>query len=430
MRDKCGAFMIEKKEQQPVVSVQQLGIHSNDTVAGAAVVATPSPRWLQHIPLLLAYAGFIGLGLVSSRLGVTWTPMRATFAMPMDAVGVLLMAQLAGAVVVSAFSGRLTAWLNIGVMSAFSCAIMAVALLGSGVISSWGLLVALSLLTGIGAGMIESSLNTYAATYFNPRAMNWLHACWGVGATLGLALMTAIVAGDYNWQVGFIALGIFELLLALGFGLTRRYWRTPAPMLTPSTRGRGAPLKETLRLPVAWLGILFFVAFSGVQGSAGQWFYTLLTEDRNVSAALAGTWVSIFWASLTVGRIVFGFVVQHVPPMRILWVCIGGVLVSTIVFTLNFTSLLSFSSIALLGLGLAPLYPLLTSATPQYLGSRHAANGVGLQVAAAGLGGVLVTSLVGVLAQTFGLAVIAPALVLSAVAMVLLFQRLARHIAA
>jgi len=49
-------------------------------------------------------------------------------------------------------------------------------------------------------------------------------------------------------------------------------------------------------------------------------------------------------------------------------------------------------------------------------------------VAAAGLGGVLVTSLVGVLAQAFGLGMIAPALVVSAVIMVLLFELLARHI--
>lgn len=415
------------EEQHPVAGMQQLGTYATDTVGHAAGLSLPSPRWIEYVPLLLAYAGFIGLGLVSSRLGVAWTPMRATFGMPLDAVGVLLIAQLIGAVVVSALSGRLTSWLNIGVMSAFSCAIMGVALLGSGATTSWGLLVGLSLLTGIGAGMIEASLNTYAAIHFDPRAMNWLHACWGVGATLGLALMTAIVAGNYAWQVGFIALGIVELLLAVGFGFTRRYWRSPAPVPTESSRGHGTPLRETLRLPVAWLGILLFAAFSGAQASAGQWFYSLLTEQRSVSAALVGTWVSLFWASVTVGRLVFGFAVQYIAPVQILRLCIGGVLASTLVFYLNPTPSLSFASIALLGLAMAPLYPLLTSATPRYLGRQHAANGVGLQVAAAGLGGVLVTSLLGVLVESLGLGVIAPALVVSAVIIVLLFGRLVRY---
>jgi fucose permease len=188
------------------------------------------------------------------------------------------------------------------------------------------------------------------------------------------------------------------------------------------------PVIETLQLPVAWLGLLLFVAFSGAQVSAGQWLYSLLTEQRGVSAALAGTWVSLFWASLTVGRIVFGFMVPRVAPTQILRLSMGGALISTVVFYLNLTPWLSFASIALLGLAMAPLFPLLTSATPQYLGKQHAANGVGLQVAAAGLGGVLVTSLVGVLAQAFGLDVIAPALVVSAVLMAVLFELLARHI--
>ncbi|MDX1415391.1 MAG: MFS transporter, partial [Candidatus Promineifilaceae bacterium] len=319
-------------------------------------------------------------------------------------------------------------WLNIGMMSACSCAISAVALLGSGATSSWGLLVLLSLLTGIGAGMIESSINTYAATRFSPRAMNWLHACFGIGATLGLVLMTALVAGNYEWQMGFIIIGLIELLLALGFGFTCKYWRRPAPTETQSSRRHSTPLLLTLQLPVAWLGILLFAVFTGAQVSAGQWFYSLLTEHRGVSAALAGTWVSIFWASLTVGRIVFGFVVQRIAPIYILRICIGGVMISTIMLYLNTTPSLNFASIALLGLAMAPLFPLLTSATPQYLGRQHAANGVGLQVAAAGLGGVFVTSLLGVLAQTLGLGVIAPSLVVSALIMVLLFGLLARHV--
>lgn len=291
-----------------------------------------------------------------------------------------------------------------------------------------GWLVVLNLLTGIGAGMIEASLNTYAATHFSPRAMNWLHACFGVGATLGLAIMTAVVAGSFGWRLGFMIVGILELLLALCFGFTRRYWHSLAPTQIHSTRGHSMPLSATLRLPVAWFGILLFMAFSGAQGSAGQWFYSLLTEQRGISAALAGTWVSLFWASLTAGRVVFGFVVQRIAPTQILRMSIGGVLVGSILFYLNLTAWLSFASIMLLGLALAPLFPLLTSATPQYLGKQHAANGVGLQVAAAGLGGVLVTSLVGTLARAFGLGVIAPALVVSAVLMVLLFELLARHI--
>ncbi|MDX1378890.1 MAG: hypothetical protein R3307_08580, partial [Anaerolineales bacterium] len=85
------------EEQLTVVGLQQSRAYTNDQVAHAAVVIpSVSPRWTEYIPLILAYAGFMGLGLVSIRLGVTWTSIRATFGMPIDAIGILLIAQLVG----------------------------------------------------------------------------------------------------------------------------------------------------------------------------------------------------------------------------------------------------------------------------------------------------------------------------------------------
>lgn len=390
--------------------------------------ASPAPRWAAQVTLILSFAGLIGLGLIASRLGISWPTMRASFGMPLDAISIVLIAQLIGAVAVSAGSGRLTARLNIGVLLAWSCGITAVALLGTGLTPSWELLVALSLLTGIGAGMIEASLNTYAAMHFSLRSMNWLHACFGIGATLGLAIMTAVVASSFGWRVGFVIIGLIELLLAICFGVSQRYWQRPASADPRPSHRHDTRISETLRLPVMWLAIAIFALSSGMLASVGQWFYSILTEQRGVSVALAGSWISIMWASLTIGRIVFGFVVQHVAATQILRVCMAGIVLSAILFWLNLTPWLNFVSIVLLGFTMAPQFPLLTSATPQYVGQRHAANGVGLQVAAASLGGVLLTSLLGILAQSLGLGIIAPALVVAALLMVVFFELLARHI--
>src|SRR5262249_62194082 len=103
-----------EQEQQSVVGVQQSQSHTYDTVARATALPLASPRWIGQVPLVLAYAGFIGLGLVNSRLGVTWTAMRATFGMPIDAISVLLIDQLVGSVVVSASCGGLQACVEIG----------------------------------------------------------------------------------------------------------------------------------------------------------------------------------------------------------------------------------------------------------------------------------------------------------------------------
>jgi len=125
------------QEQPPLDGIPRSQPHTYEPVAHAAALPLAAPRWIEELPLVLAFAGFMGLGLVGSRLGVTWPTMRATFGMPLDAISSLLIAQLIGSVVVSASSGQLTARLNIGVMAAWSCGIIAVALLGAGVTSSW-----------------------------------------------------------------------------------------------------------------------------------------------------------------------------------------------------------------------------------------------------------------------------------------------------
>jgi fucose permease len=152
--------------------------------------------------------------------------------------------------------------------------------------------------------------------------------------------------------------------------------------------------------------------------------FSLLTEARGVSPALAGAWVSLYWASLTLGRIMFGFAVQWVAPNTLLRWCMAGAVLSALLIWVNLAPWLTFTGIALMGLALAPQFPLLISATPGYLGLRHSNNAVGLQVAAASVGGALLPSLIGVLARARGLEVLGPFLFAAALVMTALFELL------
>ena len=137
--------------------------------------------------------------------------------------------------------------------------------------------------------------------------------------------------------------------------------------------------------------------------------------------------MSLFWASLTLGRIVFGFVVQRVAPTTLLRWCMAGALLSALLIGLTGASWLTFGGIALMGVTLAPQFPLLIAATPGYLGRQHAANGIGFQVAAASLGGGLLPGLLGVLARAYGLEVLGPFLFVAVLTMSVLFELLARR---
>ncbi len=372
----------------------------------------------------LAYVSFISLGLPDGLLGVAWPLIRAYFHIPIDSLGALLVLFTAGYLISSFTSGRLLARMSVGTLLALSCLATAVSLVGYATAPSWPVMVVLGALEGLGAGAIDAGLNIYAARHFSARVVNWLHAFYGVGATIGPLVMTVTLGAGYGWQRGYWIVGIWQLILAICFGLTRARWSANGAVETAQVndRARSVSSRSTLRLPVVWMSIAVFFLYTGIEAAAGKWAYSLFTESRAVPAATAGMWVSVYWANLTFGRFLSGVVVGFAPVSLLLRFSIIGIAVGAALIWLNISELSSFLGLALMGLSSAPIFPTLIASTPARLGDAHTANGVGFQIAAAVLGQSLVPALVGVLAGRFKLETVGPALFTCAVLLLALFE--------
>jgi fucose permease len=372
----------------------------------------------------LAYLSFVSLGLPDGLLGVAWPSMRASFRLPLDALGTLLVMFMTGYLLSSFSSGRLLARLHVGSLLALSCLATAASLLGYALTPWWWLLVALGVLAGLGAGAIDAGLNTYVAMHYSARMVNWLYACYGIGAASGPVIMASVLNAHHPWQWGYGLVGLGQLLLAGCFGLTCRWW--PGASTTPDmpTAIPGPSSRNTLRLPMAWLSMNIFFVYTGLEAATGTWAYSLFTEARALSAMTAGMWVSIYWGALTVGRLLAGLAVSVVPVRLLLRLCIISLGLGAALIWLAPTSLLSFLGLALMGLTSAPIFPSLIATTPERLGEAHTANGVGLQIAAAVLGQSLVPGLIGVLAHHLSLKVVGPALLTTALVLLVLYETL------
>jgi hypothetical protein len=142
--------------------------------------------------LAIALAAFVSLGLPDAVLGVAWPSIRRTFSLPADQLGTLLASAMAGYLVSSFSSGAVVARLGVGWLLFWSSALMVVNSLAYALAPTWGVMVAASVLAGLGAGAIDAGINAFAAARFSPRRVSWLHASYGVGATLGPLLMTVV----------------------------------------------------------------------------------------------------------------------------------------------------------------------------------------------------------------------------------------------
>ncbi|MFC4426407.1 MFS transporter [Deinococcus navajonensis] len=389
---------------------------------------TPSPVSLPRLLVLLAFMAFISLGLPDGLLGVSWPSMRRDFHVPLDALGLLAAITTAGYLTASFLSGRLLRALPLGTVLALSTLGAAVALLGFALSPVWPLMLALGFLAGLGGGAIDAGLNAYGATHFSARTLNWLHAFFGLGTTLGPLIVTAVLNSGSGWRWSYVIVGSAQLLLALTFFVTRRRWVEagtsggvggPDPVVAARTR-------DTFRRPVVWLGMLTFFFYSGVEMATAQWSYSLLTLGREVPATTAGLYVSLYWGSLLVGRVLFGFIANRVTLVQTLRLCLLGSIAGALLLWLEPTRALSVVGLALMGFFQAPVFASMISLTPARVGAAHANSAIGFQIAAAGLGGASLTALIGVVTRARDLESIGACIVLAAVLLLAFYETFVR----
>ncbi len=176
----------------------------------------------------LCYVGFVSLGLPDGLLGVAAPSIRASFGVAESGFGSMLLCFMAGYLVASFSSGWVLARMQVGALLALSCLVTAASLLGYALAPVWGTVLAFAVAAGLGAGAIDAGLNTYVATHHGPRTLSWMHACYGIGATSGPAIITANAIG---FQVCGAVLGQSLLPSALGLLAGRSGLETIPPAL-------------------------------------------------------------------------------------------------------------------------------------------------------------------------------------------------------
>lgn len=371
--------------------------------------------------LALSYVGFVSLGLPDGVLGAAWPAMRQELGLPLDGAGQIVVVATLGTVLSSLLSGRMLGRLQTGTVLALSTVLAAAALWLFGRAPSWAGILVAAVLAGLGGGAVDAALNGFVARHYSVRHMNWLHGCWGIGATIAPMTMAAALGSGRSWRSAYLLLFLIEATLALAFVLARPLWRTAAaaPEVAPEdvpAAANGRPLTRAMRA-----NVLFFFVYTGVEAGAGLWGASLLVATRGASLATAGAVVSLYWGMLTAGRFLLGAVAARIGPARLLSACGWTALAALLVASVPGTPLPVVAvALATLGLALAPVYPLLMHDTPRRFGAAAARYLVGYQVAAASVGIATLPWLVGFIAQRTSVLVIPPLLALLAGALVLL----------
>lgn len=334
--------------------------------------------------LAMIYLAFISLGLPDSMLGAAWPAMRLAFNAPLGQAGSISLTVAAGTVVSSFLSGRVIRRFGTGRVTVVSVLMTACALLGISLAPGAWWLYLMAVPLGLGAGAVDSGLNAYVAGHYQARHMNWLHCFWGIGATLGPAIMAAFLRRDGFWQGGYRTVSAIQFGLVLLLALTLPLWRGEERRAAGiSSAGRW----EVFRLPgVKWTLATFFL-YCSLEITAGLWCASFLTEAKGLAPDKAAFFAGLFYAGITAGRFLSGFLTFRLQGKQLVRWGLALVLPGMGLLFLNGGA--AAAGMALLGLGCAPIFPALLHETPARFGAGHAQDLMGIQMAFAYIGSTL-----------------------------------------
>jgi fucose permease len=369
------------------------------------------------IPVI--YAAFVSLGLPDSVLGVAWPSMRQALGAPLEAAGLVALLLMSCSAASSVASGWLNSRFGTGRIVLASSALTALGLLGYSFAPSFAWILVSALPLGFGGGAVDSSLNGYVASHYSSRHMNWLHASWGIGATIGPLIMTAFIALS-GWRYGYRTISCIQAVLALLFLASLGLWdKTAARGATARADGpaeNAAPDRAELARPKVggmrriepWLQVAMYAVYAACEFSVGIWTVSMLRESRGIAPGVAGNWVALYYGGIMGGRILTGIVADKLGNRFMARLGLGIAAAGCVLLSLRQPDWLALPGLLLLGLGFAPIYPCMMHETPERFDEATYRRVIGFSIGAACVGGSVLPGLVGVLMSAATLEVLGP----------------------
>lgn len=351
--------------------------------------------------LAIIYLSFISLGLPDALLGAAWPTMCIQFDVPVSYAGAVSMIVSLGTIVSSLLSDRMTRWLGTGKVTAISVCTTAVALLGFSVSPEYWMLLVWAVPLGLGAGSVDAALNNYVALHYASRHMSWLHCMWGLGASIGPYIMGYALSSGQTWNMGYRYISLLQIALTVVLFFTLSQWkrRDLTQAEDSCTPAHGLGIGQILAIPGAKEVLTAFFCYCAVEQTAILWASTYLVGHLGMGEEQAASFASLFFIGITFGRGASGFLTYKLNDKNMVRLGQAIIVAGIAMMVLPFGRFAAMAGLLLVGLGCAPIYPCIIHSTPEHFGAENSQALIGVQMASAYIGILIMPPLFGLIAN-------------------------------
>ena len=379
--------------------------------------------------LALIYICFISLGLPDSLLGSAWPILHEEIQVPVSYAGIISMAICVCTILSSLFSDKLLRKFGAGKVTAVSIVLTAVGLLGFSVSDRFWMLILWSLPYGLGAGSVDAILNNYVALHYKAQHMSWLHCMWGVGASISPFIMSFSLVRLDSWSDGYLIVAVLQGLLAAVVFASLPIWKKGAKNSEEAQEEQQKALsfREVFSIEGAIPCFFTFFCYCSLELTTSLWASSYLVQKWAFTPEAAAGFASMFYIGVTLGRFANGFLAMKLGDHFLIRMGMGMIALGIVLLFVPLHSLFALAGFIVIGLGCAPIYPCIIHMTPAVFGKDKSQALIGVQMAFAYVGFLVMPPLFGVIADYISISLLPVYQALLLIAMVVMHEMVAKR---
>lgn len=248
-------------------------------------------------------------------------------------------------------------------------------------------------LLGTGSAGMNGGLNTLINHLYpanRSQALNLANMFFGLGA-LFLPFMASLLLSSSGLVSILVLSALFSLLSAVLFA----FGSFPTDVAVDKFNLKEAA--SALSCPLVGLFALILFFYVGLEASIGTWSRLAVVSKWQLGNPLDQLILAGYWSSLVLGRLFAGTVFKNIPGHKLVLLCAAGACAGITVFILAPSIYLGSCALWFTGLCFAPIFPS-TLGTAGNLYKTYTGTIFSLVIACGVLGGVFLTTGVGLVA--------------------------------
>lgn len=334
--------------------------------------------------LFVVFVSYVLYGLSGNLLNSVWPKVAGDIGAAVALLGVVSTLCNITSGVTSAFVYKIRRKYGTNITISIGLVFMALCLILYGVAKNIYIIGIGFIVLGIGNAIVDVGANSYIIKAYDAKKVSLLHACWGVGSSIGPMIMALSITYLNNYRAGFAIGAVIIIAVFILMRFMKRKWEANKASVAKETvelhsvseeeKTSNKKFVDIIKIDLALIVMICFFFGNALNGLMNTWIATIFVEQRHISVIEGANLATVFFASLTLMRVILGFIASNFKTKNVIFFGIIVAIVGVGLMFIKSTNIyFLYLNAAVLGIGIAPIIPFFN----HYLKTLFGENNVG-----------------------------------------------------